>query len=183
MDDMLREFASGHPEVKVCIVRPCIVLGPNVQNYIATLLMAQPVGTLLDGQNPMVQFVHEDDVIGLIHECVDRGVAGVWNAVGEGTLDARELAAMQRKRAVAVPYGLAYAVFWAIHRLRLTAFATPPGLIDFFRYPWVASGDKAKRELGINPRYSSRACFEIILGRKGQILDSFRRQMQERGKR
>lgn len=183
MDDMLRQFASGHPEMKVCIVRPCIVLGPNVQNYIATLLMAQPIGTLLDGANTLVQFVHEDDVVTLIAECVHRGVAGIWNAVGEGTVDARQLAALQRKRAVSIPYRVAYAVFWGIHRLRLTDFATPPGLIDFFRYPWVASGDKAKRELGLNPRYSSRECFDIILGRKDQIIESFRRQMQQRGKR
>src|SRR5262249_22518629 len=183
MDDMLREFASGHPEVKVCIVRPCIVLGPNVQNYIATLLLAQPIGTLLDGANVLVQFVHEDDVVSLIAECVERGIAGIWNAVGEGTLDSRELAALQGKRAVPIPSGLAYAIFWALPRLRLTDFAPPPGLIDFFRYPWVASGDKARRELGLNPRYSSRECFDIIVGRRDQILESARRQLRARGKR
>src|SRR5688572_20139836 len=35
MDEMLRDFAAVHPEVGVCIVRPCIVLGPTVSNYIA----------------------------------------------------------------------------------------------------------------------------------------------------
>ena len=186
MDDMLREFAANHPEVATCILRPCIVLGPNVQNYIATLLLAQPVATLLDGNDVEVQFVHEDDLVDLVTTCLDRTAAGIYNCVGEGLLHATELAAMQDKRPVPVPFAVARAVVWAIHRLRLTEFAMPPGLLDFFRYPWVASGDKAKRELGIAPRYTSRACFDIILQHKQAILDAAAKQLgerRERGKR
>jgi len=183
MDDMLREFAGAHPETKVCVVRPCIVLGPNVSNYIATLLMAQPVATLLDGQNAVVQFIHEDDLVRLLVACVDRGAAGAYNAVGDGTVDARALAAMQGKRPVPVPFGFAHGLVWAIHRLRLTPFAMPPGLLDFFRFSWIASGEKARRDLGVEPRYSSRECFEIILERKAEILASLKDAMAARGKR
>src|SRR5581483_7043058 len=66
MDEMLRDFAAAHPDLKVCIVRPCIVLGPNVANYIAVNLIAPPAVVLLDGADVPLQFVHEDDLVELI---------------------------------------------------------------------------------------------------------------------
>jgi hypothetical protein len=59
----------------------------------------------------------------------------------------------------------------------------PPGVLDFFRNPWVATGDKARRELGFVPDHSSRACFEILLSRKEEVLRDFRQRMKARGKR
>ena len=32
----------------------------------------------------------------------------------------------------------------------------PGGFIDYVRYPFVADGEKARRELGFEPRYTSR---------------------------
>jgi UDP-glucose 4-epimerase len=183
MDEMLRDFARANPEVKVCIVRPCIVLGPTVSNYIAANMLRQPVATLIDGADPVFQFVHEDDLSELIYRCIEREAAGVFNAVGEGLVTTRELAAIQRKRTVKVPARVVAGLLWGVKKLRLLDYQLPPGVIDFYRYPWVASGDKAKAELAFTPRHTSRECFEIILARKDQILEAFTRQMKARGKR
>jgi UDP-glucose 4-epimerase len=183
MDELLRDFAARHPEVGVCIVRPCIVLGPNVSNYIAATLVSLPVGSLLDGANPETQFVHEDDVVNLIWRCLDRRATGVFNAVGRGTLRSTDLAALQGKRTVKVPYRVARALTWAVWRARLLGWSMPPGVVDYFRYPWVASGDKARRELDFEARYTSEECFRIILQRKDAIVDDFKQRMAARGKR
>jgi len=183
MDEMLGDFARAHPEIALCTIRPCIVLGPNVANYIATTLLRQPVVSLLDGADPPFQFVHEDDVVSLIALCLERRAAGVFNAVGDGLMPASQLAARQGKRALFVPYKLAYGATWAIHRARLLPFALPPGILDFFRYPWVASGDKAKLELGFAPRHSTEECFDIVVGRKAEIVAAFEEQIRARGKR
>ena len=183
MDEMLGEFARAHPEVALCTIRPCIVLGPTVANYIATTMLRQPVVSLLDGADPPFQFIHEDDLARLVALCLERKVAGVFNAVGTGTLPASELAAMQGKRALRMPFRLAYGITWGVHRARLLPFALPPGILDFFRFPWVASGDKATRELGFTAEHSSRQCFEIVMSRKAQILAAFEQQIRERGKR
>lgn len=183
MDEMLRAFAAAHPEVKVCVVRPCIVLGPNVSNYIASTMLAQPVVTLLDGQDPALQFVHEDDLVRLIATCVERQAAGVYNAVGSGTITSSEAARLQGKRVIKVPLRVAQGAVWAVHRLRVLDFSLPPGILDFFRYSWLASGDKARRELGFEPQYSTRECFDIILGRKDEVLRAFKAQIKARGKR
>jgi len=183
MDELLRDFAARHPEVGVCVVRPCIVLGPNVSNYIAATLVSLPVTSLLDGADPETQFVHEDDVVGLIWRCIDRRATGVFNAVGKGTLRSTDLARLQGKRTMKVPYRLARGLTWAVWRAKLLGWSMPPGVVDYFRFPWVASGAKAARELDFEPRYSSEECFRIILARKDAIVSDFKARMTARGKR
>jgi len=183
MDEMLADFSARHPEVKTCVIRPCIVLGPTVSNYIAATLLGLPMGALLDGANPEMQFIHEDDLVELIATCLASRATGVYNAVGTGTLTARALATLQNKRAIAVPARLVKALTWLVWRTRLIQVALPPGVVDFFRFPWVASGEKARRELGFVPRFSSEDCFRAILGRKPEVLAAFKAQMKARGPR
>jgi UDP-glucose 4-epimerase len=165
------------------VVRPCIVLGPSVANYIAASLMAPPVAALLDGNNPRLQFIHEDDLVRLLSLCVEKQAAGVFNAVGEGTLSTRELAALDGKPAVWMPYRAVWAAVWGLKQLKLFDFNLPPGVLEFFRYSWVASGERARRELGFQPAHSTRDCFIAALERKQEILSQFQRNMKARGKR
>jgi UDP-glucose 4-epimerase len=183
MDEMLGDFARAHAGIKVCTIRPCIVLGPNVGNYIASMLLRQPFVSLFDGNDPPLQFVHEDDVIALIARCLERKADGVWNAVGTGLLKVSDLARMQGKKAIKVPYWVARGIIWLQQRGRLLPYSFKPAVLDFFRYPWVASGAKAERDLAFVPRYSSQACFEILLERRSDALAAFDAQMRARGKR
>src|SRR2546430_9164245 len=45
------------------IVRPCIVLGPNVDNYIVRLWTDQPFQLDFGAGHTPMQFVHEDDLV------------------------------------------------------------------------------------------------------------------------
>jgi UDP-glucose 4-epimerase len=183
MDEMLRGFAALHRDVGVCVVRPCIVLGPTVANYIAVNMLTQPVGALLDGRDLPFQFIHEDDLARFIVTCVEKRATGVYNAVGAGELTSREAARRQGKRSLAVPSRVAAGLLWAVQRLKLLPYSMPAGILDFYRYPWIASGEKARRELGFEPRHTSGECFEIVMARKAEILEAHRRRMADRGKR
>jgi UDP-glucose 4-epimerase len=183
MDDLLRDFARQHPDVGVCVLRPCIVLGPNVANYIAYNLLALPVTALLDGEDPELQFIHEDDLVRLVALCVERRSAGIYNAVGEGTLTSTEIARMAGKRALKLPHRVVWGAVWAVNKVRILDFSMPPGVLAFFRNSWVASGEKAQQELGFVPAYSSRQCFEILVGRKDEVIASFKERIKARGKR
>ena len=52
-------------------------------------------------------------------------------------------------------------------KLRIPRMEAPPGQIEFVRYPWIASNEKIKAELGWTPRYTSRETFEIAMRAKG----------------
>ncbi len=183
MDQMVREFAAAQPAVDVCILRPCIVLGPNVSNSIAATLLELPVGLLFDGHDPPGQFIHEDDLVVLVALCLQKRATGVFNAVGQRVALASELASRQGKRTLRVSSRAAEALSWLAWKARLTTYASPPGMIDFLKWPWVASGQKAERELGFVPRYSTQECFDILLARKVEILTAFKQKMKERGRR
>jgi len=57
---------------------------------------------------------------------------------------------------------------WA---MRLPRVEAPPGQIDFILYPWIASNEKLKAELGWTPRYTSRETFEITMRAKGILAE------------
>jgi UDP-glucose 4-epimerase len=183
MDEMLRDFAAGHPGVGVCIVRPCIVLGPTVSNYIAATMLDQPVGALIDGQDPPFQFIHEDDLARLLGLCVERRATGVFNAVGGGQVTVRQVARLQGKRSVSVPHWLVRSLLWGVQRARLLPFSMPPGVLDYYRWPWLASGERARRELGFEPRHDARQILDVVLQRKAEILAAYRGQMAQRARR
>jgi len=183
MDEMLRAFAARRTDVKVCIVRPCIVLGPTVANYIAVSLISNPVAALLDGADQTMQFIHEDDLVRMIATCVEKQAAGAFNAVGEGTLKLTEAARLQGKRAIKVPYRVVRAAVWGVQKLKLLDYNMPPGILDFFRWSWIASGDKARRELGFTPEHTSGDCFQLLLGRKRELMRDFKERMKPRARR
>jgi nucleoside-diphosphate-sugar epimerase len=154
-----------------------------VANYIAVNLVTPPVSVLLDGADVPLQFIHEDDLVELIATLVNCHSQGVYNAVGEGTLTLREIASMQNKRVVKLPYSMIHGAVWAVQRTRLLDFSMPPGILKFFRWPWIASGEKALREVGFRPKFSSRDCFGILLERRDEVTRGFKEQMRARGKR
>ena len=62
-DRLCQLWALRHPDRKMTIVRPCIVFGPSVNNYIVRFWTKQPFQADLGNLDGPMQFVHEDDVV------------------------------------------------------------------------------------------------------------------------
>ena len=88
---------------------------------------------------------------------------------------------MQDKRTLMVPYRLVQAAAFLVQKSRLLDFSMAPGVLRFFRYPWIASGEKAKRELGFEAKFSSRESFATLLERKGEVVRNFNSRIRARG--
>jgi hypothetical protein len=84
---------------------------------------------------------------------------------------------------VKLPYRAVKAAVWGVQKLKLLDYNMPPGILEFFRWSWVASGDKARRELGFAPEHTSEACFRLIVARRGEVLKTFKERMKPRAKR
>ncbi len=150
-------------EEKMIILRPCLVLGPTVNHFYADMLN-MPFLPVVNGRNPRMQFIHEDDIARAYDTAIKKDATGVYNIVGEGVIKWREVIEMANKRAIKMPRWLirnAMALAW---RLRLTKF--PPEILDFVTYEWVASGEKAKKELGFYPEYTSKDAVASYLNAK-----------------
>jgi UDP-glucose 4-epimerase len=166
-DRLCQLWALRHPERVMTIVRPCIVFGPNVDNYLLRLWTKQPFQADFGLPDPGIQFVHEDDVVEALSVLLSGRHAGAFNVAGDGvmaTAECAEIIGLPRRR---VPLGVMRRLAGAMWRLH--ASEAPPGSLDFAIHPWIVSNEKLKRETGWRPRYSSRETFELTMRAHGRL--------------
>jgi UDP-glucose 4-epimerase len=161
-DRMFQDWMAQCPDVCVNIVRACSILGPQGIGSVSAG-MFQTVMIRLIGYDPLVQFLHEEDLVALITTLLRKRKGGVFNAGGEGALRYREIVAETGRPCVAVPAKMLSAVLTLSWRLRLQN-ESPPGGLEFIKYPIVVSTEKAKEALGFTFRYSTRDTLRSYLG-------------------
>jgi len=166
-DRIVQLWALQHPAVVTTIVRPCIVFGPNVDNYLVRLWSKQPFTVDAGNLDETIQFVHEDDVVEAISRLLLGRNAGQFNLSAEGLMTLRECAAVLGSPIRKMPFWLFRAIATLMWRLHLSE--VPPGQLDFARYPWIVSNGKLKETLGWTPRYSTRESFEIAMRAQGKL--------------
>ena len=166
-DRIVQLWALQHPDVITTIVRPCIVFGPNVDNYLVRLWSNQPFSVDAGNLEETIQFVHEDDVVEAITRLLLGRHEGQFNLSPEGVMTLRECADLLETPIRRMPFRLYQGIAKLMWRLRLSE--VPPGQLDFARYPWIVSNEKLKQTLGWTPRYTSRETFEIAMRAQGKL--------------
>jgi UDP-glucose 4-epimerase len=165
-DRLCQLWALRNPERVMTIVRPCIVLGPNVNNYIVRLWTDQPFQMDVGGGDTPMQFVHEDDLVEGLILLIEGRHGGAFNFAGDGTMTINECGDVIRMKRRKMPLKAAWrlaAVMWKLHQSE-----TPPGNLHFALHPWVVSNDKLK-SVGWQPRHSTRDTFEIAMRARGKL--------------
>ncbi len=155
VEGLVKEFASEHRQVKVALVRPCIIYGPGVDNYLSRFILNWPFLLQIGSHRPLMQFVHEDDVTEVFMKIFDRETEGVFHAVGEGLISTTEIAALAGIRVLALPSWLAYPLINLLYFLHFPGVEAPAAMLDFIRYRWTASDQISREKLDHKPIYSS----------------------------
>jgi len=160
MEEILRDWSARHPEVEHTVLRHCWVMGPSFFDRTVEFFEAQRVPTVL-GCDPLMQFVHEEDLIDAF-ECATREPhPGVFNIVGRGVMPLSTLLAQAGKRALPVPRALLYRTAWLASQ---SASGDPPeGFFDYLRYLWVADGARGWAEFG-EPLYTTGEAWAAFVG-------------------
>ncbi len=152
-EEQARKLGHRAPGVIVTILRTAPILGPNVHNAFTRYLDRKLVPTAM-GFDPLVQFVHEADVIAALHLAVLRDAKGPFNIVGEGVLPLSTAIKLAGRIAVPIPHPIAEsigAIGWAAQLVR-----EPAAFQKYLRFLCVADGTKARDVLGFRPAYTSR---------------------------
>lgn len=163
----IRVFKEENPQVKVAVVRPCIVCGPNVDNYISRFMTKLPFFPGVGDSRPEMQFVHEDDVAEVFMRIVEKEAEGYFHATGEGTINVEEIARMAGKTIIPFPAWLARPGMDLLWKLHAPLIEGPSGMLDFIRYRWTLSDDITREELGLGPRMHSREVIRIMMETHG----------------
>jgi UDP-glucose 4-epimerase len=166
-DRLCHLWAERHPERTMTIVRPCIVLGPNVNNSLVRLWTKAPAAWDFGNLDNNVQFVHEDDVVEAISRLLDGNHGGAFNVAGDGLMTYRECAELIELPIKKLPLRairvLAKAT-WAAHIAE-----APPGQIEYGLHPWIVSNEKLKSTLGWAPQHDTRSTFKVAMRHHGKL--------------
>ena len=89
-DRLCQLWAAAHPDRVMTIVRPCIVFGPSVDNYLVRLWTKAPFSPDAGQLDNPIQFVHEDDVVEAMSALLLGRHEGAFNVAGDGLMTLRE---------------------------------------------------------------------------------------------
>jgi UDP-glucose 4-epimerase len=92
-DDAVQGFAARNPDVIVTTIRVSNALGPSMRTS-HTALFSLPVIPAILGFDPRYQFIHEDDLVDVMHHAVAHDMPGIYNAAGDGVLVLSEVASL-----------------------------------------------------------------------------------------
>ena len=178
-DRLCQLWALRHPERTMTIVRPCIVFGEAVDNYVLALWLKSPFRADFGLPDPPMQFVHVDDVADALIRLLDGRHAGAYNVTGDGYLSVAEAADMIGLKSWPISYKVYKRLAAALWETYMSE--VPPGQLEFIIHPWVASNEKLKDATGWSPRYTSRETFELTMRAKGRLSAPPRRGAYVRG--
>jgi UDP-glucose 4-epimerase len=144
LDMLAQSFFWKFPRTETVILRPTHILG-TVRNAPSNYLRLKVVPTLL-GFDPMVQAVHQDDLVRAIQLALKPGVRGIFNIAGPPPLPlSHALNVLGRKR-LPVPHSVAKLTMERLFKFRMTSFPAPE--LDFIRYVCMVDDARARQVLG-----------------------------------
>jgi UDP-glucose 4-epimerase len=149
--DMLAQgFFWKHPATETVILRPVHILGA-VRNAPSNFLRLPTIPTLM-GFDPMVQVIHEADVVLAIVRALTPNRRGIFNVAGPEPLPLSHAIKILGRPSLPVPHTLGRMLVQRMWSLRLTNFPAPE--LDHIRYVCMVDDRRAREELGFAPAMS-----------------------------
>lgn len=160
VEKQLSGFAQAYPQTQVMVLRFAPVMGPSAQHTLARYFLSGVVPKVL-GFDPLFQFVHEDDALRAVLLALQSSCSGAYNIVGKGVLPLSTGIHLCGRFPVPVPSFFVGPVLQAGRVLGI--WGPSAQMAPFFKYLCVADGEKARRDLGFEARYSSRQALKSMI--------------------
>ncbi len=162
----LQGFSENNAHVKIAVVRPCIIYGPGVDNYLSRFLLNWPFLIQIGAARPEMQFIHEDDVVRALVLVFEQEAVGYFHIVGEGLISTKKIAELAGIKILPLPPWIAYPLINLLYLLRFPGIEAPAVMLDFIRYRWTASDLLTRERLKFSPRYSSEEVISELIKTK-----------------
>ena len=144
----------GHSDVTTSVLRPVPALGTFVNSAIGRYLRTNPV-LMPMGFNPVLQFIHEEDLTEALALSVEQGLRGVYNVTGPGEVPAKVAIRESGARVLEVPG-------FVLSRLIQVVYGLPPGAMDFMKFACTIDGSRFRAETGFEPLFSLKDIFRTL---------------------
>jgi UDP-glucose 4-epimerase len=157
VEGYVRGFSRRRPDVDVSTLRFANCLGPSVRTPLSAYFELPVIPRAL-GFDPRLQFVHEDDLLGVLRVCTVEHHPGTYNVAGDGVLTLSQAARRLGKPTLSMPrFMLSTAGGWG-RRFRLMDFS--PEQESFLAYGRGIDTTRLKQRVGYVPRWSTAETFD-----------------------
>lgn len=150
VDRIVQSFFYKHPELCTVMLRPVHIVGPRVRNAPANYLRLKRPWTLM-GFDPMVQLIHEEDVVEVLLLALHSEEKGIFNVVGPGEAPLSRILKLLGRRPWAIPPPVAGQLLRRGWRLGFSRFPHPE--LRHIQYNCVVDGSAAWHRLGFRPKH------------------------------
>ena len=152
IESFCKGFHRETPSVVPTILRFANIVGPTADTAMNRFLRQTRTPALL-GFDPMMQVIHESDVVAALVRAVYTDAAGPFNIAAEDPLPLNKLRGLAGKPPVAVFHPFAY---WSLDLLSSRIYRGrhyPPLDPDYLRYPCIGDLTRMRQDLGFRPHY------------------------------
>jgi UDP-glucose 4-epimerase len=160
-EQLVAEFAARNRLSTVTVLRVANGIGGDLRtSHMA--LFGLPIVPAILGFDPRYQFLHEDDIVGVLEHAVRHDLPGTYNAAADGVLALSEVVSLLGKRLLPIlpPYGTAFAAA----QLRRLGLRIPVEMLRQLRFGRGLDNRRLKAT-GYVYRYTTR---EAILKLRAQ---------------
>lgn len=158
-DRYVQAWMWRNPQVRTTVLRPTSVLGPTVTSALK-LYLQRPLVPILVGFDPLLQFLHEDDLIQALLLALRSEATGIYNCAGAGAVPLLEMIREVGRQPLPVPHVLAYGLVRRLQRLGLIRWSAPQ--VDFLRYNSIICDRRIREELKYSPQIGLRQTLRSI---------------------
>jgi len=150
---LAKEVLRDRPDIKTIILRPCVLLGPHINNPTGDSLR-QKILIYPKGEAPQIQLIDEDDAVEAFYLAATCDGEGIFNVTGEGTLTYPELAQTLNKKMVLLPFGLLARLATFAKLLSLSPVSATT--LRFIQNPIVIDGSRFQKHFGFKPKHNQQ---------------------------
>jgi UDP-glucose 4-epimerase len=154
----IEAFCSGFrrqvPDLMLTVLRFPSIVGPTADTPMTRFLRQSYAPSLL-GFDPMMQVIHEDDVVAALVHAAVHDVSGAFNVAPLEPLPLSRVRGLAGKPLLPLFHPFVYAAVTLMGRARIEPTRCAPMDPDYLRYSWVGDTSKMIQELGFEPAHTA----------------------------
>lgn len=145
-------------EIQTLILRPCNIIGPQINNAITQYLRSSWAPVPVDF-NPMFQFIHEFDMANVIVQSMEHVPTGIYNIAPPDSISLHKAKELTGKPGLKVPITLLEPAARVVKRL----WTFPDYLIDYVKFSCIISSSALGKHLPNNLyRFQTKEALELL---------------------
>jgi UDP-glucose 4-epimerase len=185
-------FRGQNPNKILTILRYPNIVGLSVDSPMMRFLR-EPISPTLLGFDPMMQLIHEDDVVRSIVHTVLNDYPGAFNIAAQDVLPLSKVMGLAGKKYLPVFHLFAYWGYSMFGGSGLRLLQHIPIELDYIRYRWVGDLHKMQETLQFDPTYSAEEALTVYCEQekkkpfmpdaisRAYDVDRFKRIIERRG--